>query len=219
MNTSFSSFDPAAEPTPTFPLPSLTGTQPTSEPPRHDTPLSTSKLDTKLIKQVIYRMKDELDVLLRVVNGDTHGAQDFRPHLETMAQGANIQVLEGDFTGNTMRSTDGKEFSVPPNYASKSKLVEGDKMKLTITPSGAFIYKQIAQIERERVTGELSLDPSTGQWHVVVNGKPYKVLTASVTFYRGKPGDKVSVLIPKGIEGSWCAMEHVIEASFSAPQP
>jgi hypothetical protein len=210
MNTPFSSsFDPAAEPVSSFPLPSIP--QPEMKPFSIDSPsVGKANIDTKLIKQMIYRMKDELDVILRLVNGDTEGARDFRPHLETIAVGANIQVLEGEFTGNLMRATDGKEFPVPPNYASKSKLVEGDKMKLTITPSGAFIYKQIAQIERDRVTGELSLDPGTGQWHVVVNGKPYKVLTASVTFYRGKPGDTVSMLIPKGIEASWGAMENVL---------
>lgn len=210
MNTSFSSFDPAAEPMPLFPIPPSTPPEKKEE-QKESTANPAPQIDTKLIKQMIYRMKDELDVLLRIVNGDTQGARDFRPHLETVALGANIQVLEGEFTGNIMRTTDGKEFPVPPNYASKSKLVEGDKMKLTITPSGAFIYKQIAQIERERVTGELSLDPSTGQWHVMVDGKPYKVLTASVTFYRGKPGDRVSMLIPKGIEGSWGAMEHVVQ--------
>ena len=37
-----------------------------------------------------------------------------------------------------------KIFPVPANYASKSKLVEGDRLKLTILPNGSFVYKQIS---------------------------------------------------------------------------
>ncbi len=204
LSFAHTSFDPAAEPVPPTPVsPSDNAPLPQTSP--------TAPPDLAIVRQMIHRMKDELDAMLRVLQGDSSGSKDFRPHFETITAGSNIQIQEGVFTGNMMRATDGKEYSIPPNYASKSKLVEGDRMKLTITPSGAFIYKQIAQIERDRVTGELTLDPGTGQWHVVVNGKPYKVLTASVTFYRGKPGDKVSILVPKGVEASWGAMENVIQ--------
>ena len=52
-------------------------------------------------------------------------------------------VIEGTFDGQIMIATDGKQYPVPANYASKSKLVEGDVLKLTITSDGSFIYKQI----------------------------------------------------------------------------
>ncbi|PIX89851.1 MAG: hypothetical protein COZ29_03005, partial [Candidatus Moranbacteria bacterium CG_4_10_14_3_um_filter_45_9] len=52
-------------------------------------------------------------------------------------------VIEGAFDGQVMLGTDGKQYPVPANYASKSKLVEGDMLKLTITDNGAFLYKQI----------------------------------------------------------------------------
>ena len=67
-------------------------------------------------------------------------------------------VLEGHFNGEKMIGDDGKEYNVPPNYASKSKLVTGDRMKLTITPQGAFIYKQIGPINRKRVIGALEFE-------------------------------------------------------------
>ncbi|MBA4320115.1 MAG: hypothetical protein C0412_17080, partial [Flavobacterium sp.] len=50
------------------------------------------------------------------------------------------KVIEGVFDGENMIGPDGKQYSVPSNYASKSKLVEGDILKLTITSRGNFIY-------------------------------------------------------------------------------
>ena len=51
------------------------------------------------------------------------------------------KVVEGVFDGQKMAGPDGKEYPVPANYASKSKLVEGDILKLTIADDGSFIYK------------------------------------------------------------------------------
>src|SRR5471030_2263459 len=43
---------------------------------------------------------------------------------------AEGNVIEGTFDGQIMIATDGKQYPVPANYASKSKLVEGDVLKL-----------------------------------------------------------------------------------------
>ena len=40
------------------------------------------------------------------------------------------KIIEGIFDGQIMIGPDGKNYPVPANYASKSKLVEGDIMKL-----------------------------------------------------------------------------------------
>ena len=49
------------------------------------------------------------------------------------------KIVEGIFDGQKMAGPDGKEYPVPANYASKSKLVEGDILKLTIADDGSFI--------------------------------------------------------------------------------
>ncbi|MBU0671017.1 hypothetical protein KKF29_02555, partial [Patescibacteria group bacterium] len=41
------------------------------------------------------------------------------------------QIIEGVFNGQNMVGPDGEIFTIPANYASKSKLVEGDILKLT----------------------------------------------------------------------------------------
>lgn len=119
-------------------------------------------------------------------------------------------VIEGAFDGQIMVGTDGKQYPVPANYASKSKLVEGDMLKLTITNDGMFIYKQIGPVERRHALGVMTQDEN-GNYYVLANGKPYRVLLASVTYFKALPGDEIAIVLPRDIEGNWAAIENVIE--------
>jgi len=120
------------------------------------------------------------------------------------------RIMEGVFNGQNMIGADGKEYLVPANYASKSKLVEGDILKLTINARGNFLFKQIGPIERNRIVGMLE-ESESGGWTVASGGKKWKVLTAPVTFFKGEPGDEVIILIPKNTPSKWAAVENVIK--------
>jgi hypothetical protein len=116
------------------------------------------------------------------------------------------KVIEGVFDGQNMVGSDGKMYPVPANYASKSKLVQGDILKLTIADDGAFLYKQIGPIPRKQVVGTLKLE--NGHYYVEVGEKNYRVLLASVTYFKAKPGDQVSVNIPEEeVDAEWAALE------------
>ena len=116
------------------------------------------------------------------------------------------KVIEGVFDGQNMVGSDGKTYPVPANYASKSKLVQGDILKLTIADDGTFLYKQIGPIPRKQVVGALKLE--NGHYFVDVNGKDYRVLLASVTYFKAKPGDQVSVNLPEDDSTTeWAALE------------
>lgn len=116
------------------------------------------------------------------------------------------KVVEGVFDGQNMVGSDGKSYPVPANYASKSKLVQGDILKLTIAEDGAFLYKQIGPIPRKQVVGTLKLE--SGHYFVDVSGKQYRVLLASVTYFKVKPGDQVSVNVPEDDSNAeWAALE------------
>ncbi|NCS99360.1 hypothetical protein CO116_00605 [Candidatus Falkowbacteria bacterium CG_4_9_14_3_um_filter_38_19] len=119
------------------------------------------------------------------------------------------RVIEGVFDGENMIGPDGKQYSMPANYASKSKLVEGDILKLTITSRGTFVYKQIGPIERARIVGKLDRS-SSGDYLAMADGKKWKLLTASVTYYKGEIGDEVVILIPKTGESKWAAVENIV---------
>ncbi len=121
------------------------------------------------------------------------------------------RVVEGVFDGQNMIGQDGKEYTVPPNYASKSKLVEGDILKLNITGQGSFIYKQIGPIERKRVVAELDYDPLKNQYSACLGDKDWKLLTASATYYKGEKGDEVIILVPQTSKSTWAAVENIIK--------
>lgn len=116
------------------------------------------------------------------------------------------KVIEGVFDGQNMVGSDGKTYPVPANYASKSKLVQGDILKLTIAEDGAFLYKQIGPIPLKQVVGTLKLE--NGHYFVDVNGRNLRVLLASVTYFKAKPGDQVSVNVPEDdATTEWAALE------------
>lgn len=116
------------------------------------------------------------------------------------------KVIEGVFDGQNMVGSDGKMYPVPANYASKSKLVQGDILKLTIADDGTFLYKQIGPIPRKQVVGALKLE--NGHYYVEVGDKNYRVLLASVTYFKAKPGDQVSVNVPEDdVNAEWAALE------------
>src|SRR5207237_8485787 len=92
----------------------------------------------------------------------------------TSSAPATGRVIEGIFDGQNMVDAKGQTYPVPANYASKSKLVEGDGMKLTITDEGKFIYKQIAPVESRNDKGVLIQEDE--QHKVLAEGKAVRVL-------------------------------------------
>ena len=119
------------------------------------------------------------------------------------------KIIEGVFDGQTMIGPDGKNYPVPANYASKSKLVEGDILKLTINDDGGFIYKQIGPVPRRQIIG--TLVNHDGSYFVEAGGNEYKILLASVTYFKLRTGDQVTIIIPEdSTDTTWAA----VEASF-----
>ncbi|EKE16177.1 MAG: 50S ribosomal protein L7/L12 [uncultured bacterium] len=132
------------------------------------------------------------------------------------------EIVEGIFDGQIMIGNNGKQYPVPANYASKSKLIEGDMLKLTITDDGSFVYKQIGPAARKTTIGIVSQDEK-GNYFVFSEGKPFKVLLASITYFKIQPGDEVAILTPREIESNWAAIENVLQktnsSNFSSTAP
>lgn len=120
------------------------------------------------------------------------------------------RVIEGTFDGQIMIGADGKQYPVPANYASKSKLIEGDMLKLTITAEGSFIYKQIGPVERKRLLGIVNQDMDDN-YFIIADGKPYRVLLASITYFKVEPGDEVTIVTPRDIDSEWGSIENVLQ--------
>lgn len=119
------------------------------------------------------------------------------------------QIIEGVFNGETMIDGEGNEYPVPANYASKSKLIPGDILKLNIAEDGTFIYKQIGPVERKKLVGVLEEDDD--QFYVVVDKDRYKVLLASVTYFKANSGDKLTIIVPADGVSEYAAVENIIK--------
>jgi len=117
-------------------------------------------------------------------------------------------VILGVFTGQNMLGDDTKTYPVPANYASKSKLIPGDKLKLTITETGQFIYKQIGPTERKQIRGRLTYD--AGQYKVLTEEGTFNVLLASVTYFKASEHDDVVITVPALQESAWAAIENIV---------
>jgi hypothetical protein len=124
-----------------------------------------------------------------------------------------LEVVEGFFDGESMIGDNGKTYPVPPNYASKTQLIMGDRMKRILTTTRES-FKLIKPAERERVVGIFDIQGDT--YLVVVDGYalPVRVLKASATFAMKnlglQPGDSVAVIIPKEGEPIWGALSSII---------
>lgn len=118
------------------------------------------------------------------------------------------KIVEGVFDGQNMIDAEGKKYPVPANYASKSKLIAGDILKLSIQPDGRFLYKQIGPVERKNVIGMLQQEGS--QYFVTIADKRYNVLLASVTYFKAEVGDQVTIIIPANEDSDWACIENVL---------
>jgi hypothetical protein len=77
---------------------------------------------------------------------------------------------------------------------------------------GSFVYKQIGPVERKKIIGTLTYED--GQYKVIAGGKAYKVLLASVTYFRAEVGDRVTIIVPELEDSEWGAIENVLPKSM-----
>lgn len=112
----------------------------------------------------------------------------------------------GKFDGQHMLGDDNKRYPIPPNYASKSKLVEGDNLKLTISEDGTFVYKQIEPVPRKRLMGII-----TDSGLVSTEYGEYKIIHSSLTYFKAEEGDEAIIIIPEKSGAEWAALENIIK--------
>lgn len=124
----------------------------------------------------------------------------------------NNKIVEGIFNGEVMVGPDQKQYSIPANYISKSKIVEGDKLKLIIKKDGTFVYKQIEPINRIRVKGVITRDEANKSYAVLADGKMFRIQKAGMTYFKGEIGDSAIILIPESKNSTWAALENIFKA-------
>jgi len=176
-----------------------------------------SKQKIVLIKKMLGNIKESNERLFQLFSNFLTPEEEARisvgqqtdDSFKAAAEDSQIKIIEGVFDGESMVGPDGKRYNVPANYASKSKLIEGDILKLTITANGTFVYKQIGPAERTRLIGVLH-HAGDNEYSVSVEGRSWRVLNASVTYFKGEEGDETVILVPKSGESKWAAVENIV---------
>lgn len=122
------------------------------------------------------------------------------------------KVIEGVFTGKDMVGADKKVYPVPANYASKSKIVEWSKLKMTIKADGSYHYKIIDEVLYETSTGTLIKDRD--HFVVITQNGIYQVLPASVSYLQAHVWDRVAIRIPKDIKATYATIDTLIPSEI-----
>jgi len=135
-----------------------------------------------------------------------------------------LEVIEGYFDGESMVGDNGQIYPVPQNYASKTQLIIGDRMKSILTSDSKRIFKLIQPAERERAVGTFAIEGEDYICLVDNLPQPVKILKASATFAMKnlglQPGREIAIIIPKKSTPTYGAFSSVISISESQhPSP
>lgn len=141
-------------------------------------------------------------------------AEDVSEKLVSYDEDENIKVVEGVYDWYFMVGSDKKKYPVPMNYASKTKLIPGDVLKLRIMEDGKLIYKLIGQANRKYVKATLSKSEDNKFTAITDEGQVYYLNQAAVTYFKGKTGDELSVIVNSDGVGTFAAIEALIPQSM-----
>ena len=119
----------------------------------------------------------------------------------------NEELGRGFFTGTSVVTQKGT-FQVPENYISKSRLVEGDELKVFIK-EGRILFKQIRPVPRKAARGIILRKDN--KCNVIVGDSQYKIISASARFFSLESGDEVMIQLPAEEKAEWAVVTYVIK--------
>ncbi len=129
---------------------------------------------------------------------------------------SDIPGTLGQFDGLHMVAQDGQKYEVPANYAAKSRLVFGDKLKM-IQENGANVFKLIDKVPREKIDGIVTR--KDGKWYVLSPAGSYKISDTAAEFNKLNVNDEIQALLPKGNYTTPYAAFDKLNKGINAPAP
>ncbi len=144
---------------------------------------STSSNKIQLLSQALSAAISSLNLAKQLIN-----------EIEQAGGSFEVPGLVGKYNGMFMVTAAGKKYPVPDNYAAKTKLVYGDKLKMVEGPEGRR-FKYISRVPFVEVGAVLAM--KDGQFVAVSPEGSYKLLQSAVRYYQGGEGDKVRILLPR----------------------
>lgn len=162
--------------------------------------INSAEKSVKNAKKLLKEILSDNEIKDTEASFDTKGLNNYTSEEE--------KIIEWVFTWEEMLGSDGNKYPIPANYSSKSKLVQWDQLKLSISQSWKMFYKQIKPIERETKFGLVT--KTKWKYQVVSEGQTYDLLTAAVTHFKAEVWDSVSILVPAWKKATFAAIETVL---------
>jgi hypothetical protein len=156
------------------------------------------------IKMLVRSAFSQLEKVQNVIESMEH--EDKKSYYQ------NIPGVEGYFDGQYLVSDDGRKTEVPGNYAAKSRLVYGDRLKVFVEDSKQ-IFKQITKAERKKIEGVLS--KKEGRWYLLANEGTYRIADVAAEFNSAQLNDKAYAYVPAGnLNVSYAALDLVVKSGI-----
>lgn len=161
--------------------------------------LPENRLDQ--VKSLVESLRHNLDKISRIVDKIQ---QDQKKEMYKKMPG-----IEGEFDGAYLVAEDGSKHEVPANYAAKSRLVYGDKLKI-VEEDGKKVFKQIQKLDRKEVKGVLS--KKEGKWYLLADEGTYKISDIAAEFNQVQLNEKAVALVPENqINAPFAALDRVLD--------
>ena len=118
----------------------------------------------------------------------------------------NTTIIEGTFKGDYLLGDDDKRYDVAANYASKSKIIEGSRLRGTIMPDGRIKYTITEKAQYEIKLGKVVVNEDN-ETVIQIDDYQAKVLWESITFFRLEVGDEAYIRVPKGQQPEFAVLD------------
>jgi len=167
-----------------------------------------NKKNIDLIRQALSAAESSIKLAKQLLNEVESGKDTFAGSSSSGAK--NLPGIIGTFDGENMVTSSGEIFPVPANYASKSKLVVGDTLKM-VEEGGEKRFKQIEHLKRYRTNGIIT--KKDGKWRAITPEGSYKVLPAAIEYFKADVGSEVILHLPaNNLKVAYAALESIKSA-------
>jgi len=155
---------------------------------------------------------DKLYKLLETVYEDLDKAKDLISKLQLEARKEALKDVpgtEGVFDGRFLIADTGEKMEVPSNYAAKSRIVYGDRLK-AYEEDGKNMFKQVEKVDRRKVPAVVS--KKEGKFFALTEFGDHEISSTAVEFNNIKVNDKIQVILPEtNLKAPYAALDKTLE--------
>jgi len=179
--------------------------------------------DINLQDPLLGTPEERLDQIKSLIQSTYHNLEKISRVVEKIQQEQRREMYkkmpgsEGMFDGVYLVMDDGSKLEVPPNYAAKSRLVYGDRLKV-VEEDGKKVFKQIQKPERKEIEGVLS--KKEGKWYLLAETGTYKISDVAAEFNKAELNEKAVGLVPAdNLKVPFAALDKIVREGKEEAKP